>query len=214
MDDLTIVFYICIIIPTILSLFVLEKPARLVMGSFIIGISVCLYTSEMNSIFYGLMGKSMDYFTTTISPIIEEVVKAIPILALAFLAKDTDAALLRKKLIQAAFAVGLGFAVMENITIVTQAVSKDSFDIVWAVTRGLSAGLLHSVCTMAVGIGASFIRTRKKFFYSGTLALLMLAITYHAIYNTIISSSWRNFGFALPLATYIPILYFWKRRAS
>ena len=206
---MTYIFYICIMIPALLSLFVLEKPSRLVFGSFLIGMSICLFTSETNDILFGMMGQTTDYFTTTISPIIEEVVKAIPILALAFLISEKNN---RKKIVQASFAVGLGFAVMENITILTQTTSTQSFTAFWALTRGLGAGLLHSVCTMAVGLGVSFVRTKKKFFYCGTLALLMLAITYHAIYNTIITSPWKNYGFALPMATYIPILYLYLRK--
>ena len=34
----------------------------------------------------------------------------------------------------------------------------------------------------------------------------MLAITYHSIYNTIVISKYKYFGFVLPLATYIPII--------
>ncbi len=230
---MTYIFYICIMIPALLSLFVLEKPSRLVFGSFLIGMSICLFTSETNDILFGMMGQTTDYFTMTISPIIEEVVKAIPILALAFLISEKNKPIqpagtnkmsafthtaksepisFRKKIVQASFAVGLGFAVMENITILTQTTSTQSFTAFWALTRGLGAGLLHSVCTMAVGLGVSFVRTKKKFFYCGTLALLMLAITYHAIYNTIITSPWKNYGFALPMATYIPILYLYLRK--
>ena len=210
---MTYIFYICIMIPALLSLVVLEKSSRLVFGSFLIGMSICLFTSETNDVLLGMMGESIDYFTTTISPIIEEVSKAIPILVLAFFTSaKKEPASFRKKIVQASFAVGLGFAVMENISILTQNTSAQSFSVLWALTRGLGAGLLHSVCTMAVGLGVSFVRTRKKFFYCGTLALLMLAITYHAIYNTIITSPWKNYGFALPLATYIPIVYLYLRK--
>ena len=51
-----------------------------------------------------------------------------------------------------------------------------------------------------------------SFVVCGTTALLMLAMTYHAIYNTIITSPWKNYGFALPMATYIPILYLYLRK--
>ena len=48
------------------AVFVLERPARLVMGSFIIGMSICLYTSEINSVVYEFIGNTMDYFSTYI----------------------------------------------------------------------------------------------------------------------------------------------------
>ncbi len=85
-------------------------------------------------------------------------------------------------------------------------------DVTWSLVRGFGAGLMHSVCTMTVGIGFSFVRKRRKLFYSGTISLLMLAITYHAIYNTIVMSNYKYWGFALPLSTYIPIIIFEHRK--
>lgn len=71
---------------------------------------------------------------------------------------------------------------------------------------------MHSVCTVAVGIGISFVRTKKKLFYCGTAALLMMAVTYHAIYNTIVMSPYRLYGFLLPILTYIPLMVFFIRK--
>ena len=48
----------------------------------------------------------MLYYTTTISPIVEEIVKALPVLIYAF-AVSSD----RDRLISISFAVGLGFAI-------------------------------------------------------------------------------------------------------
>ena len=45
-------------------------------------------------------------------------------------------------------------------------------------------------------------------------SLLMLAITYHAIYNTIVMSPYKYFGFVLPFMTYLPILLFYSKRKS
>ena len=199
MDNLSLVLYICFFIPMLLSLFVLEKKARLIVGYIIVGTTVCLFVSEVNGILYNMIDRSLLYYCTTISPATEELVKALPVLYLAIFFTDN-----RRTLIQISFAVGLGFAIMENCIILVQNI--DSITITWAVIRGIGAGLMHSVCTMAVGIGISFVKKKRKLFYCGTVALLMMAITYHAIYNTIVMSDYKYFGFILPLATYIPIL--------
>ena len=47
---------------------------------------------------------------------------------------------------------------------------------------------------------------QKKLFVCGTLALLIVAITYHSIYNTLIQSEYQMIGAILPMATYIPVL--------
>lgn len=69
--------------------------------------------------------------------------------------------------------------------------------------------LMHGICTAAVGYGMSFVKKRKKLFYCGTFALLLMAIIYHGIFNMLVQSdSWlKYFGFILPLTTYIPVVY-------
>lgn len=201
------ILYLCFVVPMLLSLFILQKRARLVIGYILVGATLCLFTSELNGAIYSFMGVDRLYFCTTVSPLTEEIIKALPVLFYAFFISDN-----RRKLVEASFAAGLGFAILENMIMVSQNI--DTISIAWALVRGFGAGLMHSVCTVAVGMGISFVRKKKKLFYCGTLALLMLAVTYHAIYNTIVMSPYKFFGFALPLSTYIPILYFYFKKAK
>ena len=197
--------YVCFLIPMLLSLLILGRRERLVVSYILIGATVCLAVSKLNATLYGLTGRDMLYYTTTISPIAEEIVKALPVLIYAFMVSSD-----RQKLVSISFAAGLGFAIMENMIIFTQNLSEMS--ITWAIIRGFGAGLMHSVCTVAVGIGISLVRTKKKLFYCGTAALLTMAITYHAIFNTVAMSAYRSSGFVIPLLTYIPILFFQIRK--
>ena len=82
----------------------------------------------------------------------------------------------------------------------------DNISLFWAAVRGFSSGLMHGLCTAAVGIGLSFVHKKRKLFYCGTFALLTVAIIYHAIYNTLIQSNYQNVGAFLPIATYVPVL--------
>ena len=204
MDSISYILYVCFLIPMLLSLFILEKRSRLVVGFILVGTTVGLFISEFNGLIYEMLGEDMLYFCTTISPVTEEIIKALPILFFAFLISDD-----RAKLVQASFAIGLGFAILENMIMLTQ--NLNTIDLSWAIIRGFGAGLMHSVCTVAVGLGISFVRKRKKLFWCGTLALLMLAVTYHAIYNTIVMSKYKYFGFVLPFVTYVPILVFYLK---
>ncbi len=205
MDNITYIIYICFLIPMVLSLFIMGKKSRLVVGYVLIGTTVCILASELNTHIYLGLGKDMLYFSTTVSPVTEEILKALPILFYALIISDD-----RQKLAQSAFAVGLGFAIMENVIMITQ--NLYSVDIKWAIMRGFGASLMHSICTVAVGIGISFVRKKKKLFYCGTLSLLMLAITYHSIYNTLVMSPQKYYGVILPICTYIPILFFSIKR--
>ena len=205
MDNITYILYICFVRPMLLSLFIMQKKSRLVVAFILTGTTVCLIAGEINNRIYLAVGKDMLYFTTTVSPVTEELLKALPILLFALFISDN-----RQKLAQSAFAVGLGFAIMENMIMITQ--NLYSVDIKWAIMRGFGASLMHSICTVAVGIGISFVRKRKKLFYCGTLSLLMLAVTYHSIYNTLVMSPQKYFGVLLPICTYIPLLVFSLKR--
>ena len=75
----------------------------------------------------------------------------------------------------------------------------------WAIIRGFSTALMHGVCTAVVGYGISYVRKRKKLFYCGTFALLAATSIYHGIFNMLVLSEYKHFGFILPGITYIPI---------
>ena len=197
MDNVVYAIYICMMVPMIMSLALLQYKAKLVMGFVLIGCTICLVASELNGVLYPYFD-DMISFCTTISPITEEVLKALPILYFAFVISDNQ-----NNLIQLAFAVGLGFAIMENMIVLVQNLSD--INIVWALVRGFGAGLMHGVCTMFVGLGIALVHKKKKLFVCGTTALLMLAMTYHAIYNTIVMSDYKYCGVVLPLLAYIPI---------
>lgn len=206
MDNVGYIQYCCLMIPMLLSLFVMERRARVLIGSILAGCTVCLFVSELNGLLFLLLNKDLLFFCTTVSPVTEEVIKSIPILVYAFLFSDK-----RKDLVQISFALGLGFAIMENMNLLAQSI--DTVTVLWAVARCFGAGLMHSLCTVVVGLGISYVKKKKKLFVTGTLALVMTAITYHAVYNTIAMSPYKYFGFVLPLATYLPALcvYFGKK---
>ncbi len=204
MDNVGYIQYSCIMIPMLLSLFIMEKKARMLICFILTGCTICLFVSELNGLLYQLLKKDMLYFCTMVSPVTEEVLKAMPVLFFAFFFSGN-----RKELVQASFALGLGFAIMENMNMLAQ--NFENTTLLWAVLRGFGAGLMHSICTVCVGLGISYVKKKRKLWICGTLALLMTSITYHAIYNTIVMSKYRYFGFVLPLATYLPIIISYTR---
>ena len=72
--------------------------------------------------------------------------------------------------------------------------------------RGLGAGIMHGLCTLAVGYGMSFVHTKRKLFRTGTVAMLAVATIYHATYNTIVQSTHLWMGVLLPVVTLVPVL--------
>ena len=199
MDNINYLLFICVAAPIFLMLFVLEKKSKITVGYMLIGIFVCLFISEVNGLLLQTFGNDTYYVTTTITPITEEIIKALPVLYFAFLFSDKQ-----ETLISLSIATGIGFAILENLMIFVANVGNIS--LFWAAVRGFSSGLMHGLCTAAVGIGLSFVHKKRKLFYCGTFALLTVAITYHAIYNTLIQSDYQYVGAFLPIATYVPVL--------
>ena len=130
-----------------------------------------------------------------VAPIIEEILKALPVLFFAVIVSDD-----KKLVLSLSMAVGIGFAILENTFLLITYV--DQVNIGWAIIRGVSTSLSHGICTLIVGCGIIFVRKQKKLFYTGTFALLAAAMTFHAIFNLLIQSQYDYIGLALPIMVY------------
>ena len=199
MENIAYIVFICFALPFMLGIPIVRKRTRLILLFTFIGMCCCLFISEVNGLISSLIGQDLYYVTTNITPLTEELIKALPVLLYALFISSE-----RPTLLTIAFMTGLGFSLMENSTILFETVvSQGSVNILWALIRTLGAGLLHSLCTTSVGVGISFVRDRKKFFICGTFALLSQAIVYHSVYNSLIQSDYKYFGAALPMVTYL-----------
>ncbi len=103
MDNVSIILYICIVIPFLLVLPVLDKKGKRIVLFMAIGLSACLACSFLNQTLYSISGESKYYYTTTVSPVIEEFVKAIPILIFAFAISDE-----LEDILPVSFSLGVG----------------------------------------------------------------------------------------------------------
>lgn len=202
MENISYIVFICFALPFLLGIPIARKQTRLVLLYTFIGMCCCLFISEVNGLINSLIGQDMFYLTTNITPLTEELIKMLPILIYAIFISSE-----RQTLLTLAFMTGLGFALLENGTILVETVVvQGSVDILWALIRTLGAGLLHSLCTTAVGVGISFIRDQKKMFLCGTFALLSMAIVYHSVYNSLIQSNYKYLGAAMPMFTYLVVI--------
>ena len=205
MDNLTYIDFIAITVSLALMLPLMKKELRRLVIFMITGIFACLFVSEINNLLLKAFNNDIFFVTTTITPVTEEIVKMLPILFFAIVVSDE-----KSTLIPISFAVGVGFALLENVVILTQNV--ESVTIFWALVRGFGSGLVHGICTVMVGWGISYIKKRRKFFYCGTFALLSSAIIYHAIYNLLVQSQYQYVGILLPTITYIPVILFLRKK--
>jgi RsiW-degrading membrane proteinase PrsW (M82 family) len=175
-----------------------EKKARQPIIFVLIGIFLSVFASEVNAYLRNILLMSPFEVTIIVTPISEEILKALPILFFATVLSPK-----KEALFTASMAVGIGFAVLENAFYM---LTSNSFNMLDAIIRAFGAGLMHGMCTLLVGVGILFVRKKHKLFVVGTFAMLSTAITYHGIYNMLVQSDFQVIGFLLPIATYIPFL--------
>ena len=200
MEQMSDILFICIALPMIPMLFILpDKRSRLFLGYMIIGALICLLAGALNNFLLGLFNNDGSYVTTTITPVVEEFLKALPVFYYAIIFSDD-----RETLLSISFATGVGFAVLEDAVILVQNIQNVSIG--WAVIRVIGAALMHGACTSGVGMGISYVRKRKKLFFSGTFALLITAVIFHASFNVLVQSQYRVAALLMPAAVYIPVV--------
>ena len=205
MDNMIYILFISISIPLLLLALLVEKKARLPISFMLIGVFVSVFASEINGLFSQMLSMDMYSKTVIVTPVSEELLKALPILYYAVVISDK-----RERLFTAAMALGIGFALLENAYFL---LNSTNFTMITAVIRAFGAGLMHGMCTLLVGVGISFVKKKSKLFAVGTFGLLSTAIVYHGIYNILIQSEFSMVGALFPIMTYIPF-FIWRLRVK
>ena len=198
MGNIIYVLFVSISVPMLLMALLVEKKARLPVVFMLIGIVVSVFAGEVNGVLSKVLSMDLYSIIVIVTPVSEELLKALPILYYALVISDK-----RERLFTASMAIGIGFAVLENAYYFVNYVD---FSMIKAVIRAFGAGLMHGMCTLLVGVGISFVKKKRKLFAVGTFGLLSTAIVYHGVYNILIQSKFSIAGALLPIATYIPFV--------
>ena len=199
MEDLMLSLFVCLFIPLAMSLLVLVGKSKQLFIFFLSGIFMCLFAGQINGLLAAVSNLDTYTLTTSVTPVVEEIVKIIPVIVLAFIIESD-----RQTLLECAIMVGLGFATMENVYILMN--NAGSVGFVWALSRGLGSAMLHAVTSLIVAYGISFCKVRKKTFITGTYAMLLEAMVIHGIYNTLVQSEkFMHLGLLFPTLVFVPL---------
>jgi RsiW-degrading membrane proteinase PrsW (M82 family) len=205
MDDLIYMLFVSVSAPLAMMAILLEKKSRFPIVFMIIGIFTSVFAAELNGFLRNSTDLDIYRIVVTVTPIVEEIIKALPLLYFAIVISDK-----REQLFTAAMAIGIGFAVLENAYYL---MTSTNFNMIRAVIRAFGSGIMHGMCTLLVGVGISFVKKKKKLFVVGTFGLLSTAIVYHGIYNILIQSRYSIIGALFPVATYIPF-FIWRMKTK
>lgn len=199
MANLNLFLFISIVIPLCMLLLLVTGKSRRLVLFFIFGITSCLFCGEINGVLANCF-ESINYFTVNITPITEELCKAFPIVVYAFMYKPE-----RQHLLECGVAVGIGFAVLENVFVLASNTTVITVGLTFA--RGIGAGMMHGLCQAAVAYGLSYITKYSILTYTGTIAFLCIAIVYHSIYNCFVQSAFPWVAYLLTLGTVLLIVF-------
>ena len=155
------------------------------------GMGVCLLSAYINTFFAALYGADTFAATAEIAPVVEEVMKLLPLLfyLLVFEPKAEHIKI-------AAVITALSF---ENVCYLIQN-GAGHFSFIFF--RGIGTGAMHVICGAIVGGGLAYVWQRMWLKIAGTCGLLGAAITFHAIYNLLIAYG----GVAQYIAYLLPVL--------
>lgn len=205
--------FLFIVIPLLMTLFFADKKSKLIFGFLIIGISVCLLASETNSAIFSYINKDFFYYSTTISPMVEELLKSVPLIFTLFFIYDNPTP---KTSVSIGLAIGVGFAIFENIILYFQNGADQT--ILWSLARGIGAGMMHGLCGGALGFGICFIKNYRKGYFFGIIGILSTIMIYHGVYNLLVQTEeLKILGILLPVVTVaflVPLNIAYERRKN
>ncbi len=191
--------YICLAAPLLIAIFCLNRMGRPMVMFVLGGMTVCLLSSYISTFLAAVYHIDLLTASITISPIVEEVMKLLPVLYyLLVFEPDAD------RIPACVVLIAMGFATFENVCYLVQ---NDTMQIMNLLIRGFGTGAMHVVCGTFLFMGLLLLWDKPWLRAAGTVGLLAVAITYHGIYNMLVLQSGpvALIGYLIPLISAVII---------
>lgn len=185
--------FVCVAAPLLVAAFCMgRKYLRFFLFAFA-GMGACLISAYVNTFFATLYGAASFNATVEIAPVVEEVMKLLPLLFYLLVFEPE-----LQRIRPAVLTVAAGFATFENICYLIQ---HGAEQLGFLLIRGFGTGAMHIVCGVIVGYGLVYVWRRGWLKVAGTCGLLGVAVIFHGIYNLLIAyGCWVQYvAYALPV---------------
>ncbi|MBR6404902.1 MAG: PrsW family intramembrane metalloprotease [Lachnospiraceae bacterium] len=196
---------LCIAVPLLVSLLFIRDNVRRFMAALLLGMGVCLIAAYICG-FLGLAaGMSEDDTSIFLSPVVEELMKLLPLLFFLLLFSPED-----RQLAMLAVAIGAGFATYENCCYILTA---GAGSLPYILVRGLAVGVMHIVSILALSIWLIMAKRLKAFSFPAVVGGLSLAMIFHALYNLLVSRPGVStvIGYLMPLLTAVLLWLLYRK---
>ena len=196
--------YICLVAPVLITILCLDA-ARRRMVFFLAGMTACLLSSYISSFLAMVNGISLQTTSVELSPMVEEIMKLVPLVFYLLVFEPKNEEITDKVLMTA-----VGFASFENACFMTQNGASNALQLL---IRGFGTGTMHVVCGLIVALGMFLLWDKIWLRFAGTIGLLSLAITYHSIYNILVSQDGMAamIGYLIPALCFLVYVFFGKK---
>ena len=186
--------FICMASPLLIAALCMGKRRTKFFLFCLAGLGACLLSAYINTFLAALYGADTFGATAEIAPVVEEVMKLLPLLFYLLVFEPRV-----EQIKIAAVITALSFATFENVCYLIQNGAGHFFFIFF---RGIGTGAMHVICGAIVGGGLAYVWRRMWLKIAGTCGLLGAVITFHAIYNLLIAYG----GAAQYIAYLLPVL--------
>ena len=187
--------FVCVAAPLLISMVFMDRKHFRLFFFIFAGMATCLLSAYVNTFFARLYDADLMNAATQIAPVVEEVMKLLPLLFYLLIFEPES-----EKISSSALTIAVSFATFENIVYLTQH-GADHFT--HLLIRGFGTGAMHIVCGAMICYGLVYVWQRDWLRITGTAGLLGASITYHATYNLLVAHGGATvyIGYALPLVS-------------
>ena len=194
--------YVCLAAPLLIAILCMQGRGRRMMLFMVGGMTACLLSSYISTFLAELQQIDLLTASLSVAPIVEEFVKFLPVLfyLLVFDPKKSDIS-------DSVLMTAVGFATFENACYLT---SNGAAHILHLLVRGFGTGAMHVVCGFLIAVGLLYLWNRIWLQAAGTIGLLSISMTYHGIYNILVSQTGvpALVGYLIPVLTVVLYLVF------
>lgn len=187
--------YVCLAAPMIVAAVCLRSRQRMTMLFLLAGMTACLLSSYISTFLAAVHHVDSVIASLEIAPVVEEGMKFCPLLFYLLVFEPE-----LRTAVEEALLIAVGFATFENVCYLT---GSGADNVGLLLVRGFGAGAMHVVCGVMIATGLSYMWDKTYLRVAGTLGLLGLASTYHAVYNLLVSQTGAvaYAGYLLPVLT-------------
>ena len=196
---------LCIAIPLAVSLLFIRGEVRRYLAAFLLGMGVCLISAYISGFLNLATGMGDNDTSVFLSPVVEELMKLMPLLFFLFLFSPRE-----RTLTTLAVAVGAGFATFENCCYI---LTQGAESLPYILIRGMAVGVMHIVSVLALSIWLIAAKRLRVLSFPAVVSGLSLAMIFHALYNLLVSESGVStvIRYLMPLLTALALFMLYRR---